>query len=190
VSVVLTVCNRWDNLARSLESLRGWLLRQDRVVIVDYDSDDWPLMGRPSSRLFVVHRERPFRRAAGLNYGAQFAEDVVLFTDADILYPADMRERLLAAVKPGECFFPICHNLDSKGEPEKNEGRTGGYGICAFQKVDFMLIGGWDEKYVEWGKEDRDLWDRAGSLKRCRERVPGLFHKHHPTDKEYLNRYY
>lgn len=195
LSVICTLCNRWDQFAKMMESLRHILLHDDEVIVVDYKSDDIPIFAGRSHRLRMFTRRRPFRRAQGLNFGASMARQhpgqVLFFTDADMLYPKNFRDLLEEHVVSGKAFFPICEDLDEEGEPVGEYGmRTGGFGICAFTATDFHRLTGWDETFTAWGREDNDLYKRAKDMVRARMVIPGLYHQWHPTEEEYLNRYY
>ena len=130
----------------------------------------------------------------GLNAAAAVASgEIVFFIDADMAIPKDFCERLRQRVLPGWAYFPICYSLhEGSGCEESQPGwwRTSGFGMCGFMADDFRALR-WSEAFTRWGREDNDIFARAaGTLQIYRERCPGLFHRWHPDDLTFKERYH
>jgi len=209
ISVVTCLKNRFENFRHMLASIeRAEGPSDTEVVVVDFGSEDGDVrraLQAAALRTHYVGATPPFRRAKGLNLGFdQASGEVVFFCDADIIVPPAVFSKIRAIVKPDVCFFPICRNLTGQldlarplesqlGEPGAlGEWRTVGYGMCAFHRDDFVRTARWNESYTRWGGEDRDMHDRAkkAGVRCVREKVPGLYHLHHPRSGQFLNKYY
>jgi len=207
LSIITSLCERFAHfhvMLRALEAMHG--AESTELVVVDYSSRDGDvraaLAGSPLATKYV-RLPRPFRRAHGLNVGFdRSVGDSVFFTDADIIHPRTIRHDVLSATTKGSAFFPICRNLGEhvnfskslSGETRKpgavGRFRSLGFGLCGFPRAAFARLR-WNEKFVRWGKEDNDLWDRtrAAKIKVVRRKMPGLWHMWHPR-KGYLNKNY
>ena len=89
-------------------------------------------------------------------------------------------------VKNKRVWFPVC-----RSEKNKEGGElfwyVEGKGLFGSMKKDFIKLGGYDEKFTDWGLEDTDLWMRfyrAGFFPlRSKER---MIHKWHVPVKDPL----
>ena len=209
LSIIVAVCDRYEHLALMVRALENaaWL-PAIQLVVVDHksrDGDIGRLLRRAPFKCRLVERARPFRRAAGLNAGFRVARaPLVFFTDADMIHPPDLVPIVSETVKPGVCYFPICHNLLENADPAtviaghivpgtvSPRPRKKGWGICGFHHRDFKRIM-WNERFKRWGKEDNDLKGRAvrkHGLKLIRRVLPGLYHMWHAASLEFRNKNY
>jgi len=194
ISVIVTVCNRFKNFTKMVDTLS----RQDytgdvEFVVVDFYSDDGDVFGVTKNSPFSFHFkqiERPFNRSVGLNAGFGLSTaDKVLFIDADLLFPKNFVSLVDSKVRAGQAFFPIVRMLNQDGKPEVLA--KWGYGVCGITRKDFEKTGKWDETRKEWGREDAWFFKatQKSGIKVVRDVVDGYFHQYHPRTKEFLNKY-
>lgn len=193
LSVVISYRN-WGSrrLRLAVEShLRSALGDRVEVVVSDFGSDaernaERALSGLPV-RVVYNTAEEPWSRGRALNAGAAVARgDYILATDADIVCGPELHGILLAhfEAQPEAVYTFQCRDLDHEFGEERIgrclENEAGlpldemrdhsdwrprwGMGIAAFRRADFDLIRGYDERFVIWGGEDRDLTNRFSRI--------------------------
>jgi glycosyltransferase involved in cell wall biosynthesis len=188
LSVIIPVRNRsgirLDNCLTSLRWQQGVELSEIEIIISDLASDPQHRVAidetaeRHSSRVVRVERTEIWNRSWALNVGIRAAlGERVMCTDADMIFSPDFLNRTLAAFE--ERSKPLvlcrCHDLpqsvperpwqpdDFPALREQAELRdTVGTGACqAAYRTFFEEVRGYDEKYVFWGNEDKDMVARA-----------------------------
>lgn len=192
-SVVICYRN-WggERLRLAVESqLRSTLEGQIEVIVSDFGSDaerraDVILDGM-AARCVYTETDEPWSRSRALNAGiAKARGEYILAWDADILCAPALHEELLAhfRAQPNAVYPLHCRDLnadfdedrirallDEHGElpidllRENSEWRPRwGMGIAAYRRAHFDLVRGYDERFVIWGGEDRDLMNRFSRL--------------------------
>lgn len=216
LSVIIPIKNRFDNFRRCVKSLEDCKNNEKiELIIIDYESydGDVKLVCEQSilDTIFVSHKP-PFRRSGGMNRGYENSTgNYFYFLDTDIIVQKTLVDDIFSNIKNGICSFPIFKDLHPRVDVWDLESqlkihgknafawstsgetgwRTDSYGMCAFTKSDFEMIGKWNEKFIRWGGEDDDVYARAkAQLKIIRNQVDGLFHIWHDRSLEYRNRGY
>ena len=194
---------------RNLNAVLEWLRLQELGEVIVVEQDTAPTLGDipPFQALRVVFafNPGPFNKSWGFNVGARMSKgNVLVFADADLLCRS--LPKAVAAARGGvPAIRAFSHVLDL-GPEDSEILRTDlsclsdpSFAACAAERRDqgehaplcggmivmqrriYLLVGGWDERFLGWGGED-DAMDiklgRAGIR-------PGLvkdsaaFHLHH-----------
>ncbi|HEX6929022.1 MAG TPA: glycosyltransferase, partial [Gammaproteobacteria bacterium] len=192
-SVVICYRN-WggERLRLAVEShLRSTLRDRVEVIVSDFGSDpdrraDAILAGMPV-RCVHTETDEPWSRSRALNAGVAAASgEYILAWDADILCAPELHEELLAhfSAQPNAAYPLQCRDLNPAYDEAKirdlfdthdslpvdllRENSTWrprwGMGIAAYRREHFDLVRGYDERFVIWGGEDRDLVNRFSRL--------------------------
>jgi len=213
LSVVIPIRNRagvrLDNCLRSLRWQR-WEGEEPEILLSDYGSDPEQLADireiAARHRTRVAHTAAPglWNRSHALNLGIQAAAGrVVLCTDCDMIFaPTFLRAVRQALEDAQHQTLVLCKCRDLPNEVpeqpwkledfetllEKSTFRVAqGTGACqATLRQWFYDVRGYDEKYVFWGFEDKDMVRRARrsglSLSWVHEQTQ-MLHQWHPTTK-------
>ncbi|MDP2710796.1 MAG: galactosyltransferase-related protein [Solirubrobacteraceae bacterium] len=188
-SVAVVVPRRTDNGPRD----KLWeFIRQQWLT----DHPGWPLVEG-------FHHDGPFNRATAINRGANLAPpwDVLVIADADTLVPKDQAQAVAAlAIDHGrltlayERYVSLTHQatqrLISGGPPLSGSTvrwtmENSVSGCLAVPRVLWLAVGGFDERFVGWGYEDRAFFVACDTLGGGHERVPGnVQHLWHPRPPE------
>jgi len=143
---IVTVCmNREEHLARTAFAVSKWPHHQVHVI-VDWSSEA-PLLrsNLPSDsriRLVRVNREQVWSPALAYNFGISLVTtDYVMRMDADC-WPELCWEPL------AEIDFDVAY---------VGKGGAGRYGQFLMPLVMFNRVGGFNERMIGWGFEDKDL---------------------------------
>jgi hypothetical protein len=175
------------SLAKAVRAIKGFSVE---LLIADWQSTDWPLdswvykkVGKLPTLILPV-RDEFFSRGKGLNLAAKVSHgEMLFFTDADVLIPADMLTRIMACKAKNQACFPICWREDFPFDREKGRWITWGYGLCAVTREVWKKVGGWKE-WSSWGGEDLMFFKKVvqvvGKRGINRPRVLGLIHQWHP----------
>lgn len=219
LSVVIPVRNRsgtrLDNCLRSLRWQVGVGSSEIDVIVSDLGSDPEhrdaidAAARQHSARVVRVESTKIWNRSWALNVGIRSAHGArVMCTDADMIFSPDFLKRVLAAFVEGAKPLVLCrcHDLpesvperpwqvdDFTWLKEQAELRdTVGTGACQVATRSFFEeVRGYDEKYVFWGNEDKDMVVRAelsGLAAHWLEEPTCMLHQWHPTmklDKKWL----
>jgi glycosyltransferase involved in cell wall biosynthesis len=131
----------------------------------------------------------PFSRSAAFNKAVKQSQNKILFIcDADFSLPSDLVIKCNKFTLGKLVWFPIVFYL-YKNKPnvfDEKHGewmQWGGKGILACKRKYFDNIGGLDESFKTWGKEDDDLWMKFYKARNyvIRSREKGLLHHWHPS---------
>lgn len=156
------------------------------LVVVDWDSTDWPLeqwLGVRSDWLpvqLVTIRQPGFSRGLGLNVAAEHAtSDVLCFVDTDMLIPRRLLLQGHEAVEKEAVFAPVCYYFLDHAH-RTGFWAEGGYGCCMLTQQMLATVGGWPV-YREWGFADTHLMERlALHYPIERPKIEGFIHQWHP----------
>lgn len=172
-------------LSACLASLRWQDLPADDVEIVLSDFGSGPehraslaeLADQYGCRLVRTETTELWNRSRALNVGIQHARaEHVLCSDVDILFAPSFLPTVLEELSKGRAFV-VCRCRDLPADvPERVWARDDfpgllarstfrqfpGTGACQATRRDWMIrVRGYDERYVFWGYEDRDMVLRA-----------------------------
>jgi len=131
----------------------------------------------------------PFSRSKSINISVKNAPSQLVFIcDADMSVPENLVRIMNRFVTIKRAWFPICFFLfnSNKIGPEDPKGEWKEYdatGMLGCIKSDFLSIGGLNETFTTWGKEDTELWTRFHKQKFViiRNKQKGLIHHWHKT---------
>lgn len=162
IAFITTCKGRLHHLKQSLPAMAAQ--HPDELIVVDYDSPDgagdWVEAHFPQAK--VVRTSQPdggFNVSRARNLGAAaVTSEWLVFVDADILLAPSFAQALRPAVTRGHFYQPV----------PKDTGAGGTYGTFACAAADFRAIGGYDEVFEGWGREDKDVYirlQRAGIKK-------------------------
>ena len=161
------------------------------LVVVDYESDDWPLtewfpdaIGGMAARILFVSGE--YSRGAGLNRAAAAAEgDRLFFCDADMLITGELLSRGIELIGQNKAFFPIRRCIDRDGRLLDLDPFAKGNAFLS--RTCFDKIGGVPQ-FTSWGGDD-DLFflNVAEQASVHREHVAGFHHLWHPELSRHEN---
>lgn len=180
-------------LIRSLTSCRN----QDKIKLSVFDCGSTDMtpdefrkeVGRRWNGELILNVEKtPFTRSYSFNMAVKHAStEKVFLCDTDMLLPRDFVELFNANVGPKEVWFPICFSLNKDSEPvvgdENGYWRKSGHGMVGILKQVFNDIGRLDERYIHYGKEDDQFYQRTSNkgYRIIRFNTEGLFHIWHPS---------
>jgi glycosyltransferase involved in cell wall biosynthesis len=188
----------------NLQDLGRW---RYRLIVVEQDHQPQleRVLGPLADKYIFAYNPGPYNRGWAFNIGASLpsaSTGALCLIDADLLVPPDFFRRGLESLKAGRrAVLPYREilYLDSASteraiaEPTRAFSVTdyGGrvfdtsQGGCIF--VDASLyhdVGGHDERFWGWGREDREFCDRLARAAQI-ERLPGrLLHLYHPRPEE------
>ncbi len=168
----------------------------------------------PSEEIRYIELQMEFNRAIALDKGISlFPKDTLLFfADVDLHITDDILLRIRRnTIQHKQIYFPIMFSEfhpNMRGRPSENYGavyrfnnyqgywRIFSLGPVAIYKSDYDFIGGFDLSIGGWGKEDRDLWERAikKNITTFRSADVGIRHIYHdsycdpttPKDQYYM----
>ncbi|HEX6728685.1 MAG TPA: glycosyltransferase, partial [Pyrinomonadaceae bacterium] len=194
--------------ALNLQDLPRW---KYRIIIVEQDQAsrlERELAPYVDKYIFV-YNPGPYNRGWGFNVGACASgghEDVLCLIDADLIVAPGFLQRVLRSFEQGKrAVLPYkeVSYLDSQTtervirdylagplrplEANNYRGRlfSTSQGGCIFVASSlYHEIGGHDERFRGWGREDREFWDRLSSVTNI-EQLPGRqLHLSHPRPNE------
>lgn len=139
---------------------------------------------------FILKKEdnELFSRAYAFNHAVKNAlnegAEWIFCCDADISLPVNFVKEYGRVMRKGVAWFPICQ---WQIEPYSAEWKwfSAGTGLAGMHKEDWMKLGGYDESFTSWGKEDWDLFFRCykKGIFPYRNRIDKLFHHWHKSLK-------
>ena len=140
-------------------------------VVVDYSCPehcgDWVEAHHPGVRVVRVADQATFNAAFARNAGAGVTDTPWLcFVDADICLHPCFAETVLPLLQPGHYYR--CH-------PIVDDGTCGTF-LC--ERESFSSIGGYDDVYQGWGREDVDVFWALGAAHVKPARFPSELLRH------------
>ncbi|MGA2600865.1 MAG: glycosyltransferase [Bryobacteraceae bacterium] len=194
--------------ALNLQSIGRW---RYRIILVEQDCEPYaktelePLV----DRYVFAYNPGAYNRGWAFNIGARFtgeSDAPLCLLDADIVLPPDSLAVGLEALAAGRnAFQPFreivfldrdsterviherLHNPDRPSDVYDFEGsmfETARGGCIWVRSNLYHLIGGHDERFRGWGREDREFWHRLTRIAKIK-RLPGcILHLHHPRPQE------
>lgn len=176
VSVIVPAHHGGDAFRRCLSSLKGIAPPPEEVIVVADGAAEgsWQLAEGLGMQVFQINK--PEGPARARNLGAHKARgDILFFTDADVIVPSDMIEKIavvfqndpdLAALFGSYDDTPFETNFLSQyknlfhhyvHQTSKKEASTFWTGCGAIRREVFMQLGGFDERYRFPSIEDIEL---------------------------------
>jgi glycosyltransferase involved in cell wall biosynthesis len=181
ISVVFGFRNReLIRVKRCIDSLADQSFKDFEVIFVDYGSDEdysMPVKDYLKAFDFISYyyndtRGMPWNRAHVLNTGVRLAEgEFILFTDIDMVFVPSFMEVNVKQLIPTKQFYqPIYWLPEDFKQYDKlasgqlidfnTSGTSGKGGLHFISKKALEEIGGYDEYFCFWGREDLDLFGR------------------------------
>lgn len=168
VTFIFCVKNRTKRTRIALRSLLSprLLAMADVMVIEDTSADLLDLSDLPYAERvvhYVVDTGLPWTRSGLLNFGArQATTPLIAACDADFLFSATFVEhadRVLRQVDFDRFLFAInCFETETHRHMNGVISRAAPYGYqWVFDRAQFLGVRGFDEGFVGWGHEDREL---------------------------------
>lgn len=203
VGVVIPVFNDWEGLQRCLRALavQTYPSALVQVRVVDNGSSDWPAQPRFPLPVEVIRHDRPGSYGARNRAAAQWAVDLLAFTDADCEPAPDWLDQAVAAVfaeaaSPRLVAGRIALQVASATQPSAGEEldqilgfdqertvRRAGFGVTANLFVaqrTFDALGGFRRHTRSGG--DRDFCERARAQGHQLIYAPGAIVRHPTRD--------
>ncbi len=194
IAVCVGVKNRSQSLLDNLVASMERCSERERLVLSVIDCRSTDVTDLPgaigeawSGEVVFGSMDAPFARTATLNAAVRQAPaEKVFVCDSDMTLPPDFVKQYEWHVTDRTAWFPICFDLRENRprliSEECGTWRKEGYGMVGILKRVFDELGGLDERFVAWGKEDYDLFVRARkTLLIKRYECRGLFHNWHPV---------
>lgn len=164
------------------------------LSVFDCGSTDVPQLEAEIRKLWkgkLVFRSEPvaFARAHTFNRAVtQSHHPIVFICDGDFSVPRNIVSLCNRYTQGRMVWFPIVFYL-YKNKPEFYSPANGewmqwgGKGILATKRLHFEQVGMLNEKFVTWGQEDDELWERYYQNRYwiCRSRCRHLLHHWHPS---------
>lgn len=187
ISVIIPVYRDWQRAMRLVEALERQALSSDTeldlVVVDDGSNDQGSSVLATSRRALLVTLPENRGRAAARNAGFQAAKgSLVIFMDCDCL-PGDddYLNAHVRAMSPGAVasighVFGVDGGFWDRYQQRASRRRESRYRAgdtwmgttqnMALQAEAFRIVGGFDERYRQYGFEDRDLLLRLSRIGR------------------------
>lgn len=160
ITVVFAIRNRSKHIVeRCISSLRG----QDcKVIVVDYGSDDISWYPEVIGNFVRAgHGEPDFNKSRALNIGMRLATTpYVISSDIDNIFARNFIKTVKAHIKPKALILCRRHDILRNGTLRLHPPTA--FGACfGIERSWIEKVHGYDEGFVNWGKEDDDLYRRA-----------------------------
>ncbi|TNE75068.1 glycosyltransferase [bacterium] len=202
ISIITGYKNReTSRINRHLESLKNQTNYDFEYILVDYGSDDQYSQNVQSickqysfvKYIYTDTKGWLWNRSHALNTGARAAKgDILMFSDVDMIYSTNFISNINEVFQEQrfyQCKFYLLDEFFNKYEDLENQKGAfkmtdeGSKGACQIlSKNVFFEIGGFDEFYHIWGREDADLANRLkvyGLLETWIEDRVSMFHQWH-----------
>jgi hypothetical protein len=171
ISIVCAVKNRLNPL---LLSVTSWLMipQIDNIIIVDYSSDEAvePKVKNLSDKISVirVENEKFFNISKAYNVAFKAAPDgLILKMDADYVMSPYLNFFEIYSLKENEFITGSWEDLSLDNQKSFLRHLSG---FLFIRKNDFLSIGGYDERFKDYGFDDCDLCNRLDKK--------GMIHKY------------
>jgi len=161
ISIVCAVKNRLNPL---LLSITSWLMipQIDNIIIVDYSSDEAvePKVKNLSDKISVIRieNEKFFNISKAYNIGFKAAPDgFILKMDVDYVMSPYLNFFEIYSLNENEFITGSWEDLSLDNQKGFLRHLSG---FLFIRKNDFLSIGGYDERFKDYGYDDYDLCDR------------------------------
>lgn len=149
ISIIVACMNRYDNLRQCVEN---WINYDElyEIIVLDYGSKipiENSSIHKLSDKIKLYRTEADhWHLTRAYNIAAQYVSgDIILKMDADYI------------IKSG--FFN--HHLSYNGFIYGGGGTGGLYGFLCLYKTPFFLLNGYNERIINYGHDDKDLFLRC-----------------------------
>ncbi len=182
-SIILTYRSCGDPARRTnLQAVLAWFAGQHPREIILVEQDIAPTTGDlppvPGLRVLFAYNPGPFNKGWGLNVGVRAARgSLLVFGDADLLCPGlpaaiDLARAGAPVVRPFGSVLDLPPDASARlrqdltrlgdpalaraGVPRTAQGEHPPLcgGCVLFHPDIFILLGGWDERFLGWGGDD------------------------------------
>lgn len=197
---------RTPQLLKTLESIAAQENCALECIVVEQDNEPHLATLLPAWVQHIVTPlpdvDMPYSRAWAFNVGAQHAQaDCLIFHDNDLLMSSRYAYETLRRFQQGYEFINLKRFIFylSEGATEQvlngasissqlcletiMQNAEGGGSIGASRKA-YFAIGGFDERFVGWGGEDIEFWERASTRNIWPYTYLPLVHLWHPSQAE------
>jgi hypothetical protein len=208
--ITIVFCYRdreFSRIKRSMDSLEQQESKNFKVIFIDYGSEfglAYQIENLVKQYKFAEYfyndtRYMPWNRSHALNCGIRLAVTDYIFTaDVDMIFRNDFITICNKLIHPDKAYFfsvyylPEDTNLNKiviKSSVEKSKKDALGLGLIPTKVL--VEIGGYDEFYCFWGKEDNDIEQRLkvyGLETLFYTENVLLYHMHHkPVHNQHLS---
>ncbi len=201
---------RLPHLLATLKSVAGQQGCKVECIVVEQDNDRFIEKYLPGW-VHYIHAPLPeknmaYSRARAFNAGARAAHgEFLIFHDNDMVIPAVYARELCRFYGKGFevvnlkrfIFFlnqksskKVCRESTLQFPPEIDvimQNAEGG-GSIGISRTAFFEIGGFDERFIGWGGEDNEFWERAQTRKVYPYGYLPLVHLWHPPSEGKVGR--
>ena len=175
--------DRLPLLLQTLKSIAGQRSCAVECIVVEQDNEQRIREHLPEWVRYIhtppPNADMPYSRAWAFNVAARAAQsDCLIFHDGDMLVCRDYAKFVLEYHQRGFAFINLkrfifylskAHSeglsksghLQCDSAPEAVVQNLEAGGSFGANKLAFWEIGGFDERFVGWGGEDNELWERA-----------------------------
>jgi glycosyltransferase involved in cell wall biosynthesis len=195
-------------LALNLQSIARW---RYRIILVEQDSEPFAKseLAPLADRYVFAYNPGPYNRGWAFNIGAQLVGEgpaPLCLLDADILFSPESLAAGLEALAAGRNAFQpfrevifldrdsservIRERLSNPHRPlnvydfEGSVFGTSRGGAIWVRSNLYHLVGGHDERFRGWGREDREFFDRLNRTAKVRRLGGCIVHLQHPRPLE------
>lgn len=184
ITVVFAIKNKDAKRVKNcIDSLR---FQDCKIIVVDYGSDDtsWYPYVLDMGYIAVRRDTEVFNKCRALNIGMRLVStQYVISSDIDNIFGANFIEKAKEKIVQDKVILR-CRKieLDASGNIQKMH-QTTDYGSCFGIDMDWVRkVGGYDEHYTLWGREDNDIYERAklDGYKEVWLDEPMIRHQWHP----------
>lgn len=192
ISICIPMYNRWEMFFEHLLPSLLKLKNRNQIVLSIYDcgSEDFETHSNQLRKIwpgeFVLNTEKtPFSRAVACNRALRQASSPFYFIcDTDMSLPENFVHKFFQNVVSNGVWFPLCQWQIAK-ESENWRWFTEGCGMVGLSDAQLKTLGGLNENFKEWGKEDWDFYFDCYQHKYAavRTRLPGFYHHWHTSHK-------
>jgi len=171
---------RWRNLQYCLCALKNQTVERSEYTLVLVEQDTQPhRMGLKTVDRYVFDEcATPYNRSRAINQGAAFGgvnpDGLLGILDADLVVPSHYIEQAQALAANGSAWLPYAYvwymsvrqvtqwakGVDLTPPPPPTPPRQSVGGALWIKPALFDRVGRMDERFIGWGKEDIEFYER------------------------------